>query len=362
MFTKEQIDEIRVRLADTGKKDSQFDAAELPLQGDETVTIIQNQENRSLPVSSMTQDIEDAIRQDFQDIVDEAVEDIPIKSESGVNSAVLINSGNTASGDGAFAVGINNTSAAGCSTSEGHSNIASGYCSHAEGKGTTIETEAGHVEGKFNYNSNAIHVIGIGTAASDKKDAEVITTTGDKYLIGVGGYQGTSTSGKKTVQQVITDTDVRVSAIEDVIPSQAGEENKLADENYVNTKLIPLAGYVLEMGEGSTPFQEFIQTLNTATPTTFNTTVFLPFILDTAKNNSWPRLIVKTTESNTSEEICYRVTYPAEPAPDFDIEFIFTSSTGDSVTLEEETFTAFRVAIQIFDDEITDITVEGVSA
>ena len=335
MFTKEQIDEIRVRLADTGKKDSQFDAAELPLQGDETVTIIQNQENRRLPVSSMTQDIEDAIRQDFQDIVDEAVEDIPIKSESGVNSAVLINSGNTASGDGAFAVGINNTSAAGCSTSEGHSNIASGYCSHAEGKGTTIETEAGHVEGKFNYTSNAIHVIGIGTAASDKKDAEVITTTGDKYLIGVGGYQGISTSGKKTVQQVITS---------------------------LQNKLIPLTGYVLEIGEGGTPFQSFIQDLDTVTPTTFNTTVFLPFILDTAKNNSWPRLIVKTAESNTSEEICYRVTYPAEPAQDFDIEFIFTSSTGDSVTLEGETFTAFRVTIQIFDDEITNITVEGVSA
>lgn len=50
MFTQEQINEIEQRLALKGSKDTQLPEAELPLKGDETVAIIQEGENRNLPV------------------------------------------------------------------------------------------------------------------------------------------------------------------------------------------------------------------------------------------------------------------------------------------------------------------------
>ena len=50
MFTQEQINEIEQRLALKGSKDTQLPEAELPLKGDETVAIIQEGENRNLPI------------------------------------------------------------------------------------------------------------------------------------------------------------------------------------------------------------------------------------------------------------------------------------------------------------------------
>lgn len=52
MFTQEQINEIEQRLALKGTKDSQLPEAELPLKGDETVAIIQEGENRNLPIKT----------------------------------------------------------------------------------------------------------------------------------------------------------------------------------------------------------------------------------------------------------------------------------------------------------------------
>lgn len=49
MFTKEQIEEIRTRLALTGYKDTQFRQATLPLNGDELVAIVQKGENKKVP-------------------------------------------------------------------------------------------------------------------------------------------------------------------------------------------------------------------------------------------------------------------------------------------------------------------------
>ena len=50
MFTQEQINEIEQRLALKGSKDTQLPEAKLPLKGDETVAIIQEGENRNLPI------------------------------------------------------------------------------------------------------------------------------------------------------------------------------------------------------------------------------------------------------------------------------------------------------------------------
>ena len=51
MFTKEQIEEIRTRLALTGYKDTQFEAASLPLSGEEIIAIVQNGKNKKVKAS-----------------------------------------------------------------------------------------------------------------------------------------------------------------------------------------------------------------------------------------------------------------------------------------------------------------------
>lgn len=50
IFTKEQIEEIRRRLALMGKKDTGFEQAKLPLDGKETMVVVQNGVNKQLPV------------------------------------------------------------------------------------------------------------------------------------------------------------------------------------------------------------------------------------------------------------------------------------------------------------------------
>lgn len=50
MFTQEQINEIRQRLAISGTKDTQLPLAELPLIGEESVAIIQHGENKRVSI------------------------------------------------------------------------------------------------------------------------------------------------------------------------------------------------------------------------------------------------------------------------------------------------------------------------
>ena len=88
-------------------------------------------------------------------------------------------------------------------------NVASGEFSHAEGKGTIATNEAEHAEGKYNKsNTNTIHSVGIGTSVNDRKNAEEIYSAGDKYVIGIGGYDGTNSTddGVKTVQTVVNES------------------------------------------------------------------------------------------------------------------------------------------------------------
>lgn len=52
MFTKEQTDEIKETLAISGAKDSQFPTADLPMSGEETLAILQQGENKKIPIST----------------------------------------------------------------------------------------------------------------------------------------------------------------------------------------------------------------------------------------------------------------------------------------------------------------------
>lgn len=99
------------------------------------------------------------------------------------------------------------------SHAEGRGSKATGDVSHAEGVDTVTSNTAEHAEGKFNKSNkadgsfgsagNTLHSIGIGTSASDRKNAVEVMQNGDTYLLGVGGYDGKNPAASKTVQQVI---------------------------------------------------------------------------------------------------------------------------------------------------------------
>lgn len=164
-----------------------------------------------------------------------ALKSIPVYKGTGAHDILLNNNsniaqnGSTAEGSGTQAIGI-------ASHAEGLNTKATANNSHAEGKGTEISTPGGHVEGNYNYTKEGIHIIGIGEE-DDKKDAEVIDVTGNKYLIGVGGYEGTTRTGKKTVQTVINEAHTTATNIAALVPAQATSNNKLADKDFVNSSI-----------------------------------------------------------------------------------------------------------------------------
>ena len=111
-----------------------------------------------------------------------------------------------AEGQNTHAVGLN-------AHAEGLRGWTNGQHSHAEGVDTVTSNTAEHAEGKFNKSNkadgsfgsagNTLHSIGIGTSASDRKNASEVMQNGDIYLLGVGGYDGKNPAASKPVQQVI---------------------------------------------------------------------------------------------------------------------------------------------------------------
>lgn len=111
-----------------------------------------------------------------------------------------------AEGQNTHAVGLN-------AHAEGLRGWANGQHSHAEGVDTVTSNTAEHAEGKFNKSNkadgsfgsagNTLHSIGVGTSASDRKNAFEVMQNGDAYILGVGGYDGKNPAASKAVQQVI---------------------------------------------------------------------------------------------------------------------------------------------------------------
>ena len=114
---------------------------------------------------------------------------------------------------------------------EGIDTEAIGECSHAEGKHVTVTRKYGHSEGVFNYNNSYfIRTLGVGTSYTKRINAEVVYAketgpdglpdssdpkNGYKYLLGVGGYKGqVITEGMKSVQEVISDLENKISVLE----------------------------------------------------------------------------------------------------------------------------------------------------
>ena len=115
-----------------------------------------------------------------------------------------------ATNDSAHAEGYKTTAARYQSHAEGNQTYAAGVCSHTEGFKTKTTNKGEHAEGLSNISiqGKTVHTVGIGSAednVEDRKNAEEIHVNGDKYVFGIGGYDGTNsqTEGIKTVQEVV---------------------------------------------------------------------------------------------------------------------------------------------------------------
>ena len=96
---------------------------------------------------------------------------------------------------------------------EGGNTMAGGDYSHTEGNSTVANNPYEHAEGHFNIShsegttypnaKNTIHSVGIGSNITNRKNAEEIMQNGDKYVIGVGGFDGTNPYTSHTVQEAI---------------------------------------------------------------------------------------------------------------------------------------------------------------
>lgn len=134
--------------------------------------------------------------------------------EGGNNTAHGQNShaegnGNTANGGSSHVEGYDNTAEGSYCHVEGGHNTASGSGSHAEGIGTQATNEGEHAEGRYNISNNGgtsatrtVHSVGVGTPSA-KRNAHEIMWSGDHYIYGLGGYDGTDYAGAQTLQEVI---------------------------------------------------------------------------------------------------------------------------------------------------------------
>lgn len=137
-------------------------------------------------------------------------------------------SGTCAHAEGYRSKAIANTSHAECSQTqakgndshaEGQLSISEGEASHAEGIQTSAAGKAAHAEGYYTKTTNqaehasgqynvseadrTLFSVGIGESDTARKNALELTKTGDLYLKGIGSFDGTNFTDAKTVQTVV---------------------------------------------------------------------------------------------------------------------------------------------------------------
>lgn len=137
---------------------------------------------------------------------------------------------NIASGNYSHAEGQTTTASGDYSHAEGFSTIASGIASHAEGDHTVTSTAYSHAEGVFNIcnkgntdESDSIHMVGIGKEHNKRRNAHEIMKSGDHYVYGIGGYDGTNYSEAKTLQEVIAELTSQIEILKTTIKNISTE-------------------------------------------------------------------------------------------------------------------------------------------
>lgn len=135
------------------------------------------------------------------------------------------------SSQGAHAEGRNSHAKGTYAHAEGYSTLAEGSYSHAEGYEVRALGHTTHAEGIYNYydSTDFIKILGVGSSDRDRINAEAVyikrteddtpdtsdPKNGYKYLLGIGGYTGKDiTEGMKSVQEVISDLESRITTLE----------------------------------------------------------------------------------------------------------------------------------------------------
>ena len=115
---------------------------------------------------------------------------------------------------------------------EGNDTEASGTSAHAEGGSTIASGAYAHAEGHHNFDdSSAIHMVGIGTSNTDRKNAHVIKREdGSHYIIGIGGYEGQATDSAQSLQEVINSIKATVIDVSTLFADSATITSELSSE------------------------------------------------------------------------------------------------------------------------------------
>lgn len=111
-----------------------------------------------------------------------------------------------ASGKDSHAEGLSTIASGNGSHAEGNNTKATKNYSHTEGAYTEAVDDACHSEGMYTCTQSiypAIHIVGIGTSDTDRKNAHVILKSGAHYIYGIGGYIGNNIGSSHSLQEVI---------------------------------------------------------------------------------------------------------------------------------------------------------------
>ena len=169
--------------------------------------------------------------------------------------------GSRATSAGSHAEGISCEASNTGAHAEGTGTAASGEFSHAEGRATIAKNIAEHAEGMFNAShkkttgtpdeqaaGSTLSSIGCGSSTENRKNAEETMQNGDKYLYGVGGYDGTNAagSGVKTLQaaineKVVSDKNAPLHTNKDIPIYLNGNKELIAPGNFVYETMDPIA-------------------------------------------------------------------------------------------------------------------------
>lgn len=146
------------------------------------------------------------------------------------NNAHTEGASTIASGFATHAEGMGSEASGRFSHAEGYYSKAPGESSHAEGDHTLTSNKYEHAQGLYNktnygvaefgYSGNTIHSIGIGNAhTAERKNAFEVMQNGDAYMVGIGGYDGTTISGATTLQNALAQVRTLTQAEYDALVS-----------------------------------------------------------------------------------------------------------------------------------------------
>lgn len=142
--------------------------------------------------------------------------------------------------NGVHIEGVRNTSYASGVHIEGADNVANSTAthSHIEGRYNITNNLREHAQGIYNVsNDKTIHSVGIGTSNTKRKNAHEILSTGEHYIYGIGGYDGTNPTDSDDLATYIKSLETRIAELENTI-NILTQNSKLDSATLDNLQLV----------------------------------------------------------------------------------------------------------------------------